>query len=277
MSTTESQEKLKDLQKLLYDSVPKIKQIQSAIIEVHPGLISLEIEKDVGFAYLMDYYFKYLDKYEIRNLIQHPSFSQKALSELFFCHITSIHKAKLLKKDVPKMFGSYWRYLSKPQYATLLKNTLSRTWNLEPAKELLARIDLAHIKLLTKSGTIQEEKILNLFKSLGPDIKKVFSEDINLYDYAFGLAADASDTEFLDFLESYTMLFVQLRIASSFVTEVEKLVEKTGRRLSFSELFNFFANVPSDTLEVCLEIFTDKEWLSPSEAAKILSSYINKR
>jgi|JI8StandDraft_1071087.scaffolds.fasta_scaffold00203_21 hypothetical protein len=277
MNSIGNRDNLQSLKDLLYESVPKLKLIQVALSEIHPGILAVEIEKDVGFAYFMDYYFKLLDKFTIRAIFQHPSFSQEALTELFYCQITAIHKAKLLNKPIPELFSSYWSYLSKPQYAALLKNTLSRTWNLEPAKALLSRIDLVHIKMLTKSGTIDEMNILNLFKSLGSDIKKVFSEDINLYDYAFGLAADASDIEFLNFLESYTMLFVQLRIASSFVIEIEKLMETKGEKLSFPELFKFFANVPKDTIEVCLEIFSDKGWLSKNESEKIFNSYADKR
>jgi hypothetical protein len=276
MISNENNEKLKLLQDLVYDPVPKLKQIQAALEDVHPGVLSMEIEQDSGFAYFMDYYFRFMDKFTMRTILQHPSFSLEALTELFFFQITAIHKAKILNLPEPELFGNYWSYLSKAQYAALLKNTIARTGNLESAKVLLTRVDLAQIKLLTKSGTIKEEKILQLFKSLGSDLMKVFSEDVNLYDYAFGLAAAASDTDFLNFLEGYTMLFVQLRIASSFVTEVERAMEQKGERLSFSELFNFFANVPKDTVGVCLEVFTNKGWLSKSEADKILASYVDK-
>jgi len=277
MTVSNHPDKIKELLELVYEPVPKLKKIELVLGEIHPATLSDEIEKDVGFAYMMDYYFRLTDKFTVKSILQNPMFSHAALTELFYCQITAIHKAKLLHKPVPDLISSYWSYLSKAQYAVLLKNTISRTWNLEPAKGLIARIDLVHIKMLTKSGTVDPSRMLHLFKSLGSDIKKVFSEDMNIYDYAFGLAVDGSDTEFLSFLENYTMLFVQLRIASSFADEMDKAILAKGSNLSYPELHGFFANVPQDSLEVCLEIFRDKGWIRPSEAELILESYLAKK
>ncbi|MDZ4725435.1 MAG: hypothetical protein SH817_04720 [Leptospira sp.] len=276
MNSEDHNQKLKELFSLVYDNVPKLKLIENVLSDIHPAVLSNEIEKDVGFAYLMDYYLRFMDESLIKKILQNPLFSSKALSELFYCQITSIHKAKLLNRPIPELFSSYWKYLSKPQYAVLLKNAISRTWNLEPAKGLLSRIDLVHIKMLTLSGAVNQDEILNLFKSLGNDLTKVFSEDVNLYDYAFSLAVDKSDTEFLNFLESYTMVFVKLRIASSFVSEIEKSMTKKGGKLSYVELYHFATNIPSDTIDVCLEIFKEKEWLTQSEADQISKSFVSK-
>ncbi len=276
MSNLDS-EKFKELLELIYAPVPKLKQIEKSIESVHPAILSMEIEKDVGFAYMMDYYFRMLDEGIVKKILQNPLFTQLALQELFYCQITSLHKAKLLKRPMPELISSYWKLLSKAQYAILLKDSIHRTWNLQPARELLPKIDLVHIKLLTGSGGVSAQRMLNLFKSLGSDIKKIFSEDMNIYDYAFGLAVDESDQEFLNFLEDYTILFVQLRIVSSFTEEMDRLIQKKGGRLEFAEVHHFFSNIPLDSIELTLEIFQDKAWITKSESNLILESYLAKK
>ena len=49
---------------------------------------------------------------------------------------------------------------------------------------------------------------------------------MNIYDYAFDLAVANSDDDFLAFLDEYTVVFVQLRLVSSFVDEIEKQKQK---------------------------------------------------
>ncbi|MCG9875056.1 MAG: hypothetical protein MH321_09745 [Leptospiraceae bacterium] len=277
MGQTQNQVYFSELLELVYAPLPKLKQIEKTIELVHPATISTEIEKNVGFAYMMDYYFRIIDLNLVKSILQNPLFSHEALTELFYCQITSIHKAKLLKRPIPELISSYWKSLSKAQYAILLKDSIHRTYNLGPAKDLLSKIELVHIKLLTGSGGVSANRMLNLFKSLGSDIKKVFSEDMNIYDYAFDLAVEQSDNDFLAFLEEYTILFVQLRIVSSFTSEMESLIQKNGGRLNYSEVFQFFSNIPLDAIELTLEIFQDKNWLKKSEADLILESYLAKK
>ncbi|MCC5813153.1 MAG: hypothetical protein JJT78_00220 [Leptospira sp.] len=278
MSLDKSKEVMNRLIELVYAPVPQFKEIEKALDAIHPATLSLEIEKDVGFAYMMDYYFRVINSLIVKKILQNPLFTESALIELFYCQITSMHKAKLLGNPVPELISSYWKLLSKAQYAILLKNTIRKTWNLEPAKELLGRIDLIHIKMLTGSGGVESKKFLDLFKALGKDIKKVFSEDMNFYDYAFSLAVQESDAEFLAFLEEYTMLFVQLRIASGFADEMAKKVEQNnGTKLDYSEIHQFFSHVPPDSLQVTLEIFLDKSWITAQEKNLILESYLAKK
>lgn len=278
MQKKENNPGIDQLIRLVYEPVPKFKEIEKVLDGVHPATLSLEIEKDVGFAYMMDYYFRVVDSFVVKKILQNPLFTEKALTELFYCQITAMHKSRLLGRQMPELISSYWKLLSKAQYAILLKNTIQRTWNLEPAKNLLSRVDLIHIKMLTGSGGVESKKFLHLFKELGSDIKKVFSEDMNLYDYAFGLAVEESDHEFLGFLEEYTMLFVQLRIASGFTDEMEKVVaDNQGKKPDYPTLHRFFAHVPPDSLEVTLEIFYDRGWVSDQEVQLILESYTAKR
>lgn len=279
MNTTNTSyiENLERLHKLLNEPVPKFKEIEKLIEKIHPALISNEIQKDVGFAYLMNYYFKVIDEKIVRSIINHPMFSDKALVELFYCHIGSIQKDILSKQKPPELLSYYWKYLSKAQYAILLKDTIQKSWFLEPAKNLLQNVDLVHIKLLTQSGKIQPSSILNLFKELGDKIKKLFSEDIHFYDYVFELASKESDSAFLEFLENYTFVFVQLRIASTFVQEMQQSLQKSKKeKPSIQELVSLFSQVPPDSLEVTLEIFIEKGWVNSQEMELILSSISKK-
>ena len=131
--------------------------------------------------------------------------------------------------------------------------------------------------MLTGSGGVSANRMLNLFKSFGSDIKKVFSEDMNIYDFAFNLAVEESDDAFLAFLEEYTILFVQLRIVSSFTTEMESLIQKKGERLDYSEIHQFFSHIPLDAIELTLELFVEKNWVKKSESDLILDSYLAKK
>jgi len=272
-----SLENLRKLQALIYESVPKFKEIDKAIQEVHPAILSLEIEKDVGFAYMMDYYFRFMNPVTVRAIFSHPLFTEKALQELFYCHITSIHKAILQKKPVPDLISSYWKNLTKAEYAILFQNTLQRTFSLKPAIELIQKIDLVHVKILTQSGKVPSQTVLKLFKEMGSNLKKLFSEDLNFYDYVFNLAAKESDLDFLQILEEYAVLFVQLRIAGSFVQEMEADLSKNGKtKPTYPELHRFFAQVPVDSLEITLEIFHEKGWVTAQEKDLILESFLKK-
>ncbi|MCE9502047.1 MAG: hypothetical protein K8R21_16315 [Leptospira sp.] len=263
-----------NLDRLMARAVPNFKDIEEELEKIPPAAISLEIEKDVGFTYLIDYYFRYIDIRVVKKILQNPFFTHEALVELFYCQITAIQKSILMKKERPDLFSSYWKLLSHAEYAIIFKNIIKRTSNLDVAKTLLQKVDLLHLRLLTKSGEIKSDKILDLFKKFGPEIKKLVAHDFHLYDFAFELALDNSDDEFLAFLEEYTNLFVQIRLASNFVEDIELQIKNSGKKLSYSELHKLCSNIPRDSLRITLEIFQDKGWISENENKSIDSFYL---
>ncbi|MBE7413554.1 MAG: hypothetical protein L6Q54_05940 [Leptospiraceae bacterium] len=261
-------------EQLISSPVPNFKKIESEIEKIPPAAISMKIQEDVAFTFLLDYYFRYIDSKIVKKILQNPMFTPEALAELFYCQIASIYKSVLNKKEKPELFSSYWKILSNAEYAILFKYVLSKTTNLDIAKPLLQKIDLVHLKLMTSNGEIKSEKILSLFKKLGNELQKVIAKDMNIYDFIFDLAVDNSDQEFLSFLEEYTTLFVQIRLASSFVEDVENLVKKQGRNLSYTEIHQICSNIPPDSLKVALQIFQDKGWITESENKSIDEHYL---
>ncbi|MCC6274247.1 MAG: hypothetical protein IT569_00160 [Leptospiraceae bacterium] len=262
-----------DLERLISRPIPNFKEIESELEKIPPAAIALKIQDDVAFTFLLDYYFRYIDPKIVKKILQNPMFTPEALAELFYCQIASIYKSILNKKEKPELFSSYWKTLSSVEYAILFKYVLAKTTNLEIIKPLFQKLDLVHLKLMTSSGEIKSEKILSFFKKLGSEMQKIVAKDMNIYDYAFDLAVDNSDQEFLTFLEEYTALFVQIRLASHFVEEVEDLTMKKGKNLPFTEIHRICGNIPLDSLKVALEIFQDKGWISENENKSIDEHY----
>ncbi len=264
------------LDKELMRPIPNFRTIEAAISDIPPAILSMAIMEDVGFTYLVDYYLRHMDLQIVRKILQNPMFSHDALVELFYCQVTAYHKAILQKKPLPEMVSSYWTILSKAEYAILFKNLISRTSSIQVTKTILSKVDLVYLRMMTSSGSLKSERVLNFFKQLGPDIQKFAAQDLNIYDYAFDLAVANSDDNFLAFLDEYTVVFVQLRLVSSFVDEIEMEIKKNqGQKLPYLQILQIAGHIPQDCLKVSLEVFTEKGWLSAKENKAIQEYYYN--
>lgn len=253
--------------------IPNFKRVEDALNQVPPILIASAILDDVGFTYLLDYYLRYVQKTTVQKILQNPMFYPEALMELFYCQVTAYHKAILQKKTPPELISSYWTYLSKAEYAILFKHLILQTKDTEATKLILRKVDLVHLKLMTSSGSVPSQKVLEFFKRLGPEIQKIAAQDMHIYDFVFNLATNNSDEEYLAYLEEYTTLFVQLRVASFFFEELEKEVKARGKPLSYLEIFERCSSIPIDTLPVILAVFLEKGWITESQKESILEYY----
>ncbi|MBK8394731.1 MAG: hypothetical protein IPL26_05730 [Leptospiraceae bacterium] len=256
--------------------IPNFRKVEAAIANIPPAILSMGILQDVGFTYLIDYYLRHMDISLVKNILQNPMFSHEALIELFYCQVTAYHKAILQKKPLPELVSSYWTTLSKAEYAIIFKNLVMRTSSIQVTKTILSKVDLVYLRMMTSSGSLQSEKILNFFKKLGPEIQKLAAQDMNIYDYAFDLAVANSDDDFLAFLDEYTVVFVQLRLVSSFVEEIESEIKKNqGQKLPYFQILQISSHIPRDCLKISLEVFQDKGWISANEY-KAIEEYYNK-
>jgi hypothetical protein len=255
--------------------IPNFKSIEEALYEVPPVLIASAIIEDVGFTYLLDYYLRYMNKNTVQKVLQNPMFFHESLMELFYCQVTAYHKAVLQKKPVPELISSYWTFLSKVEFAILFKHLLIQTKDTDATKTLLRKVDLVHLKMMTNSGSVPSVKILEFFKRLGPEIQKIAAQDMHIYDYVFDLATTNSDEDYLAYLEEYTTIFVQLRVASFFSEEIEREAKMHNRTLSYVEILEKCANIPADTLPIVLEVFQEKGWITESEKKSIREYYHN--
>ncbi len=253
--------------------IPNFKKIEEALNEVPPILIASAILDDVGFTYLLDYYLRYVQKTTVRRILQNPMFYPEALMELFYCQVTAYHKAILQKKSPPELISSYWTYLSKAEYAIIFKHLILQTKDTEATKVILRKIDLVHLKLMTSSGSVPSHKILEFFKRLGPEIQKIAAQDMQMYDFVFNLATNNSDEEYLSYLEEYTTIFDQLRVASFFFEELEREEKIRGKPFSYLEIFEKCAVIPKDTLPIILAVFIEKGWLTETQKETILAYY----
>lgn len=259
-----------ELDKELTRTIPNFKKIEDAIEKVPPAVLAIAIQEDVGFTYLIDYYFRHIDSSIVKKILQNPMFTHEALIELFYCQITAYHKAILQKKPTPELISSYWTNLSKAEYAIIFKNLMKRTSSFETAKIVFSKLDFVYLKLMTSSGSITSEKLLNFFKKLGPEIEKLAVQDMNFYDFAFELATHESDEEYLSFLEEYTVVFVQLRLVSSFLEEMERMIRLNGGAIpSQVQILTLFGQVPRDSIDITLKVFQEKHWITESEAKSI--------
>ena len=255
--------------------IPNFKNIEEAISNIPPAILSMAILEDVGFTYLIDYYLRHMDVQIVRKILQNPMFSHDALVELFYCQVTAYHKAILQKKPLPDMVSSYWTTLSKAEYAILFKNLISRTSSIQVTKTILAKVDLVYLRMMTSSGSLKSDRVLNFLKKLGPEIQKLAAQDMNIYDYAFDLAVANSDDDFLAFLDEYTVVFVQLRLVSSFVEEIEaEMKRNSGNKLPYFQILQISANIPTDCLKLSLEVFQERGWINANEN-KAIQEYCN--
>lgn len=239
--------------------IPNFRKVQEAISNIPPAILSMAILEDVGFTYLIDYYLRHMDMQIVRKVLQNPMFSHEALVELFYCQVTAYHKAILQKKPLPELVSSYWTTLSKAEYAIIFKNLIVRTSSIQVTKTILSKVDLVYLRMMTSSGTIKSDRILNFFKKLGPEIQKLAAQDMHIYDFAFDLAVANSDDDFLAFLDEYTVVFVQLRLVSSFVDEIESEIKRNhGLKLPYFQILQIASNIPSDCLKISLEVFFRK-------------------
>jgi hypothetical protein len=263
----------KALDELFESTIPNFNRIGEEVERLSPAVIAVRILEDASFSYLMDYYFHYIDVRVVKKTIQNPLFGYDALIELFYSHMISIEKAILLNRKVPELFDSYWKSLSKAEYAILFKHIIKKTSDIQIAQNLFQKLDLLHLRMMVNSGALKSENILTVFKQIGPEIKKLVVKNMGVYDFAFELAVNNSDNDYLNFLEEYTTLFVKMRLASSFVENVDKEIKEKNRNLSFQELHKICGQIPNDCLLVALEIFEDRGWVSKEEAKTIEESY----
>jgi hypothetical protein len=218
-----------------------------------------------------------MSKNTVQKVLQNPLFERDALMELFYCQVTAYHKAILQKKPIPELISSYWTYLSKAEYAILFKHLLLRTNDTDATKSILRNVDLLHLKMMTNSGSIPSQKILEFFKRLGPEIQKIAAHDMNIYDFVFELATNNSDEDYLHYLEEFTAIFVQLRVASFFAEEIEKMMKLKNRKLTYVEILQQCAGIPFDSLPISLQIFQEKGWITEQEGISILDFYKTRR
>jgi len=255
--------------------IPNFRKVQEAISNIPPAILSMAILEDVGFTYLIDYYLRHMDMQIVRKVLQNPMFSHEALVELFYCQVTAYHKAILQKKPLPELVSSYWTTLSKAEYAIIFKNLIVRTSSIQVTRTILSKVDLVYLRMMTSSGTIKSDRILNFFKKLGPEIQKLAAQDMHIYDFAFDLAVANSDDDFLAFLDEYTVVFVQLRLVSSFVDEIESEIKRNhGLKLPYFQILQIASNIPSDCLKISLEVFLEKGWINTNES-KAIEEYCN--
>lgn len=134
-------------------------------------------------------------------------------------------------------------------------------------KTIIQNVDLVHLKMIASANNHSAKKILDLFKEIGDGIHRMISRDFNIYHYAFELATEFSDEEFISFLEEYSNLFVQLRIGAMTIAEMEKLYGK--EKPAYNHILKFSSEVPKDSLHMTLLLMTEKGWLTKEEAENI--------
>jgi hypothetical protein len=268
---------LRRLDELMTSPIPNFQKIETAIREIPPALLAIAIQEDASFAYLLDYYLRFMDINTVKQILQNPTFTHEALLELFYCQITSYHKAVLQKKPLPDLSASYWSCLSKAEYAIIFKNILKQPSNLKITQLLIEKLDTEHIKLMLSTGVLKSKIMLDFFKQIGQDIKKLAAIDMNFFDVAFSLAVHESDFDYLLFLEDYTTLFVQLRVASFTVDEFHKYIEKHQVHPDYHEMIVLLESVPGDSLQITLDLLKDKGLISQPEHTSLNDFFQNKR
>ena len=202
-------------------------------------------------------------------------FSFEALTELFHCQITHVHKAYILKQKPPEILSHYWKLLPRSHYAVLLKNLLESAGKNEGIGSVMKNVDLVHLKMIGSKSEQLSKKILEILRQSGSDIKEMISKDINIYTYLFELAIQFSDEDLIVFLENYSNLFVQMRIASTTIDELEKLFGE--KKPKYTEVISLIQDIPRDSMEVTLKMLVKKNWVTEKESEYIQKFFKEKK
>jgi hypothetical protein len=262
-------ENFKNLDNEITKIIPNFQSIELALNNTSPLIISNAIIDDIGFTYLIDYYFNYVSNSTVLKIIQNPFFERNALIELFSIRITSFHKSILLNQEQKEIISGYWTLLSKAEIASLFLEIFKST-DFETVKNLIPKIDFSHIKLMTKTGTLSSKLVLKFFNTIGDELHHLAAHNIELYEYALQVAQKENDNKLIERLEDLTGFFVQLRIASYFVEHIQNKL-KNNEKLVYMDIVNLSKEIPSDSLETTLNVFKEKKWITEDELQSIIN------
>jgi hypothetical protein len=273
----ENSDKRTNLFQLLDATIPNLNDIEKELKSIEPEIISQILDENPESVYIFDYYFRLFSPEIGSRIINHEKFSIQHTIELFNCQLIRYYRVNLFTVDWEikneSILKSYWTKVKRFKLVEIFKFLHKSGKVNQPYSILiLKRLNHTNILELIKGKDIKSKALLDLFKNLGENIKDMIAEDFDLVPHIFALASELGDTQYLEFLDEYTMLTVQLRIAQSLLEEAEQYVDESGK-IAFPKLIEVVKNMPKDCLDLTLQMFEQKGYIDKNlknELAEVL-------
>jgi hypothetical protein len=135
---------------------------------------------------------------------------------------------------------------------------------------MLENLDTDNLELLHTLREMKNSAILEIFKGLGKGVTKMISSNLDLFDFIYRLASDMDDHEYLRFLDHYTNIIVQLRIAQSMADLAKTKTDATGK-VPLKELVEIIKEVPTPSMEVTLQLLKQRNLIDEKTADSLLA------
>ena len=192
---------------------------------------------------------------------------------VIFGGVSQLHQTNALKRGVDILVATPGRLLDLMNQGFINLKSL-QIFVLDEADRMLDMGFIHDVKRVIIKLPVKRQTLF-FSATMPPEIQKLAAQDMHIYDFAFDLAVANSDDDFLAFLDEYTVVFVQLRLVSSFVDEIESEIKRNhGLKLPYFQILQIASNIPSDCLKISLEVFLEKGWINSNES-KAIEDYCN--
>ena len=261
---------------LLGLSIPPLARMEAELKTISPELVSDLIRAEPDTVFLLDYYFRLMDPSIAARILGHADFHTAAALDLFNCQMIRYYRQNLDSEKHDAAYASltesYWRVVPKEKLTELFRNLLTTgKSNHAAALMVLQNMDMDNLIYLQQKPEFRSEAMLEFFKELGGDIKKLIVDNVNIYDFVYRLAADLNDNDYLAFLEEFTLFMIQIRIARSMTDEAHALQNNQGK-ISLSDLVQLLQHIPDNSREMTLQLMQQENLIQAGTVQGLLDA-----
>lgn len=266
--------KQSDLYAHLNSSLPPVQKIEHALAAMPPGDLSALLTNEPETVFIIDYYFRLFPKELAARLISHPDFSVDAAVELYNCQIIRHFRASLEKKLTDESYasiaGSYWGLVGKEKLLEILRHQFTGKHSAYfSVLMLLQKLDASLLNALARDERIRSKATLEFFKAMGGGVRGVITSNLDMYDFLYKLARDLKDGEYTTFLDDYTRLVVQLRIAETVIQDLEQSRDASGH-VRLKALLDTLPSIPEEARRIALEMMRDRGLIDDATLKSVL-------
>jgi len=256
-----------DFYQLLNANPPAVHRIHDALRDWNALECSLLLSEEPECVYLIDYYFRLFEPEIGARLINDADFALSAAAELFNCQLIRYYRSLLSeeKSDYSSLIHSYWKLVDKDRFLEILRLTMSKD-SIFSAVFLLQQVD--QLDFLRNSERFPSGALLDFFKSQGRNLLEYIQNNLDLYDYIYGLARQMKDTEYLHFLDEFTSMVVELRIIGTLAEEHSRKLEP-GEKMSLKQLVTFLDSLPASSHTLAMDLLKRRELIEPGTASSM--------
>lgn len=260
---------------MINQSFPPIHSIEHELRDIDPTIISTMIRSEPETVFLVDYYFRLLDPTIGGRLLSDASFEVETLGELFNCQVIRYYRRNLDAPNYDESYASiiesYWKFVSRERLIELFRFMIvSGRSAAFSAVLMLENLDTENLQLLRSLQEMKNTAILEVFKGLGKGVTKMISSNLDLFDFIYRLASDMNDLDYLKFLDDYTNIIVQLRIAQSMADVAKSRIDSSGK-IPLKSLVELIREVPVTSMEVTLQLLKQRNLIDEKTADSLLA------